>query len=475
MKFLKKLLYTLLSIVLVVWFASLVILQLEKNQSAYLKIENHPDLEVNSYIISNVNIIPMTADTVLENMTVWVDEGVIKEMSNTKLSVEVPIIDGKGGYLTPGLIDMHVHLWDRFELGLYLANGVTTIRSLLGMPFHLEVKEQLQKSEIIGPEFYTSSPQFSGPEDGDIFHKQVNTPEEAAQLVIKYKEVGYDYIKTYNLLPKHLFDAVLDQATLSGIPVIAHPSFLVDYKYHFDDRISTVEHTEDIYQQALNYQYDREKLQEIVNGYARSGQTHCPTITVFYNLTEIYNKGEAYLQSEQVAYLNSFVEDVGGDYKRHMAIRLSDSTSVQRINEQQQFHMEILQKLHQAGVNIVAGTDAGIVNTAAGFSIHQELGFYVQAGMSNYEALKTATINPSKVYEEYSNFGTIDLGKHANLILTEDNPLKDLSTLKNPRWVMIKGRKIENDLMQQFKDKAANRKNYLATMIKAISYVLWGK
>ncbi len=95
--------------------------------------------------------------------------------------------------------------------------------------------------------------------------------------------------------------------------------------------------------------------------------------------------------------------------------------------------------------------------------------------MYNYEALKTATVNPTKVYAEYNMLGTIEKGRMANLILSEENPLNDLTTLKEPEWVMIKGRIVSKSLMEEFKQKAYKRTNYLASMIRLAKYTLWSK
>lgn len=475
MRVLKRILLGIVILLVLATVLSIVLLKVENDKTSYLKIENQPKLKEDTYLIKNVNVVPMNMDTVLLNTTIRVENGRVEAIGENHDAGDIAVIDANGGYLTPGLIDMHMHLWDKFELGLYLANGVTTVRSLLGMPFHLDVKREVNEGKIIAPLFYTASPQFSGADDTDIMKKPIKDSEEARKLVIEYKKQGYDYIKTYNLLPKDIFDEVLEQASETGIPVISHPSFEVDYDYHFNPLITTVEHTEDIFQQPLNYRIDREKLKSVIDGYALSGQTHCPTLSVFYNLVEIYNKGEEMQHGEYVKYMNSFVTDVAGDYERHMEIRESDSTSTKRINEQHKFHLEIVNGLYNAGVNIVCGTDAGIVYTAPGFSIHQELDLYKQAGMSNYDALKTATVNPTKVYDDYKQFGTIEIGKMANFVLSKENPLHDLSTLRNPEWVMVKGRLIDKPLIDEFKEKASDRNNYLATMIRVFKYVLWDK
>jgi len=384
MVFLKKTFTSILLLVLTLIITSIIILKVDARKTSYLKIKNQPTLSTNSYIIKNVNIIPMANDTILMNKTIHIVDGMIENIAdNIPVSNKI-VIDAKGKYISPGLIDMHTHLWDKYDLGLYLANGVTTIRNLLGMPFHLEVKKDINNDKLIGPILYTSSPQFTGVEQQGSHRKKIATPEKAKQLVKKYKEKGYDYIKTYNQLPKTIFDATIEQSIISDIPIVAHPSFKVGYDYHFNPNISTIEHTEDIFQQPLNYRIDYEKLNPIIEGYAKSNQTHCPTLTVFYNLTEIYNKGKDVLTSEQAGYINPFIRSMEkGDYNYHMDVKANNSNATKKINDQHNFHIEIIRELHKAGVNIVCGTDAGVFNTVPGSSIHQELSFYVSAGMTN--------------------------------------------------------------------------------------------
>ena len=474
MIYLKKILASIIGLAMLLILISAIILQIDNQKTSYLKIKNQPDLSTNSYVITNVNIVPMTSDTILMNKTIHIVDGIIKNINETSPNTNEFVIDAKGKYLSPGLIDMHTHLWDKYELGLYAANGVTTIRNLLGMPFHLDVKKDINNNKFIGPIMYTASPQFTDATQQGSHRKRIKTPDEARELVKKYKEKGYDYIKTYNQLPKAIFDATIEQSIISNIPIAAHPSFKVDYDYHFNSSISTIEHTEDIFQQPLNYKIDREKLNSVIDGYAKSNQTHSPTLTVFYNLTEIYNKEEGFLTTEQSGYINPFIKSINkGDYNFHMSVKTNSKNVAERVNDQHNFHLEIIGKLHKAGVNIVCSTDAGVLNTAAGFSIHQELGFYVEAGMSNYEALKTATVNPTKVYEEYNQFGIVEKGRMANLILSEENPLNDLTMLKTPEWVMIKGRIINKPLMKEFKEKAYKRNNYLSSMIRSVKYAIW--
>jgi imidazolonepropionase-like amidohydrolase len=159
-------------------------------------------------------------------------------------------------------------------------------------------------------------------------------------------------------------------------------------------------------------------------------------------------------------------------YERWRAEKEKDSAIAKKILNQHKFHLLIIKRLHEAGVNIVCGTDAGIGITAPGFSIHDELQFYSDAGLSNYEVLKTATVNPSKTHSVLSNVGVIEKGKTANIILLEKNPLKDLNALKRIKMVVVKGKLLNENILHKFKTKAKNRNNFVATLFRYLEYLL---
>ena len=142
------------------------------------------------------------------------------------------------------------------------------------------------------------------------------------------------------------------------------------------------------------------------------------------------------------------------------------SSIVNTIKEQHDFHIKIIKKLHKVGVTFICGTDAGISITIPGFSIHQELSFYKEAGLSNYEVLKTATVNASKTHAIMNNMGTVEVGKIANLILIDQNPLLDLSALKKPRSVFVNGRKLSRETLDNFENKAKDRNNLIASALR---------
>ena len=405
---------------------------------------------------------------------VYIKDGLIQKISENIEIKGVAVIDAKNKYLTPGLIDMHVHVWDKYELGLYLSNGVTAVRNLWGMPMHLRLKEEIKNDKIISPMFFTTGPKLTGPEFIGDDNLHLVSPIEAKEKVISYKRRGYDFIKTYYGLTEDLFDAVVAQATISDMDIIAHPSQKVPYAYHFNPQIKSIEHVEDIIQQPLNYTLDTLKLKEVIHHFAKSKHSaFSPTLTVYNNIYQMLIN-DTILESEQLQFMNPLIKKVDSkaQFERWYNSKLRDSTIVYTIKKQHDFHLNIIKKLHKVGVTFICGTDAGIGITIPGFSIHQELSFYKEAGLSNYEVLKTATINASKTHAIMNNMGTIEVGKFANLLLVDTNPLLDLSALQNPTKVFIKGRKLDRETLDSFENEAKNRSNLIASVVRYLENLI---
>jgi hypothetical protein len=450
-----------------------IVMFVDKQNTKYLKVEKNKFAE-NSYLITNANIIPMNQDTILVDKMVYIKDGLIQNISENIEIKGVAIIDAKNKYLTPGLIDMHVHVWDRYELGLYLSNGVTAVRNLWGMPMHLRLKEDIKNDKIISPIFFTTGPKLTGPEFIGDDNIQLVSPIEAKQKVISYKKRGYDFIKTYYGLTEDIFDAVVAQATISDMDIIAHPSQKVPYAYHFNPQIKSIEHVEDIIQQPLNYSLDTLKLKEVIHHFAKSKHSaFSPTLTVYNNIYQMLINDNI-LDLEPLKFMNPLIKKVDSkaQFERWYNSKLRDSTIVTTIKKQHDFHLKIIKKLHEVGVTFICGTDAGIGITIPGFSMHQELSFYKEAGLSNYEILKTATINASKTHLIMNNMGTIEVGKFANLLLVDTNPLLDLSALQNPTKVFIKGRKLDRETLDNFENKAKNRSNLIASAVRYLENLI---
>ena len=222
---------------------------------------------------------------------------------------------------------------------------------------------------------------------------------------------------------------------------------------------------------------DTLKLKEVINDFKKSKHSFfSPTLTGYNNIYQMLIADDI-LESEQLELMNPLIKKVDSkaQFERWYNTKLRDPSIVKTIKTQHDFHLKIIKELHETGTTIICGTDAGIGVTIPGFSIHQELAFYKEAGLSNYEVLKTATINASKTHSIMNNMGTIEVGKIANLILIDNNPLLDLSALQNPTSVFIKGRKLNRDSLDGFEEKARNRKNLIASAVRYLENLMFEK
>ena len=474
MKIIKRILKIVFALFGLLVLIAIITLWMDSSGTNYLEMNKNASASNNSYLIKNVNVIPMNQDTVLVDKMAYIKEGIIEKIADTIEVNGIQIFDGEDKYLTPGLIDMHVHVWDRYELGLYLSNGVTAVRNLWGMPMHLRIKEDVIEDNIISPTFFTTGPKLTGAEFIGDDNLNLTNPSEAKDKVISYKERGYDFIKTYYGLDKEVFDAVIEQAKISEIDIVAHPSQKVPFSYHLNTQIKSIEHAEEIVQQPLQFDLDTIKLQPIIDSIAQSKHTsYCPTITVFNNIYQMM-MNDSILDSESLEYMNPLIkmDDSKKQFERWFNAKQEDPSTVERIKNQHDFHMTIVKKLHEAGVTIICGTDGGIGVTLPGFSIHTELNFYKEAGLSNYEVLKTATVNASQTHSMMNRLGTIEEGKIANLLLVDENPLVKLSSLRNPAYVFVKGRKLNRETLDSFNEKAKNRKNLTATALRYLENLI---
>jgi hypothetical protein len=474
MKFLKIATIVVLSLITICALSVLVILGMDKRSADYLSIAENEQLKANSYLITNINLVPMTSDTVLMNQSVLVRNGRIEQIGRGISAEGITVVDGQEQYLSPGLIDMHVHVWDRQELGLYLANGVTTVRNMWGIPFHLRLKQEIADGELLAPAFSTSTPKLTGPNDEGVDKVQVQSPEEAKNLIAQYKADGYDFIKTYAGMTEDIFDAVREQAKEEQMTVAAHPSFEVDYSHHFKPAFESVEHTEEVVQTALKFDIDSVKLKQVVDLYVQHGKAHTPTLSIFQNIIDIIEQGEGMLNGEEASYMNPAFVALGSmdDYNRWTSEQLYNPETLGRISNQHELHQDIVKMMHEAGVTLLCGTDAGIMFAVPGFSLHEELFYFQQAGLTPYEALKTATVNPSKASQRYADAGTIEVRKWADLVLSKSNPLDDLSTLHQPVAVWAQGRLIDEEWIQLLKDRAKSRKTGAATLLRIVESLL---
>jgi imidazolonepropionase-like amidohydrolase len=397
----------------------------------------------------------MTSPEVLRDQTVLVENGRIVALGPAS-TLAVPHgarrIEGDGRYLMPGLIDMHAHVWDTPELTLYVAYGVTTVRNMWGTPSHLSWRELTATGKLLGPKLYTAGPILDG--EPPTWPAGVLTDEQAArEEVQREKRAGYDFIKVYDGLRPEVWRALLDEAKKHRMPVVGHPPLAVGIEGAVAQGQATVEHlyglealaqrsdsptahvaTRKERRQAWPH-VDPTRLDDVARRLARSGTAFCPTLVLFKRHVAGAEARRLYERPEM-----RFVFPL---WRSWWTPTDNDDASVKTSRDAWPLRLRAVRALHQAGAKLLVGTDSGNPFIIAGEAVHEELALLVDAGLSPYEALKAATRDAAEVLGD-TELGTIELGKRADLLLLEKNPLDDIRNTTERTGVMVQGRWYSN-------------------------------
>ncbi len=415
-------------------------------------------------VFQSVNVIPMDQETVLANQDVVVSQGrivAIGETGQTPIDPDATRIDGRGKFLIPGLAEMHAHVppIDEFApmkevLSLFLANGVTTIRGMLGHPKHLELRDMINSGEIVGPHFYTTGPSFNG--------NTVKTAAEGVQRVKEQKAAGYDYLKLHPGLTPETFTAIATTAKEVGIPFVGHVSFDVGIKRAIDAGYSSIDHLDGFVEGLVP---DIEKIGEQGNGLfgifssPLADTTRIPEIIQGLRENEIWMVptqalAERWMSPEGIApfanapemkYMKQETRDNWVKAKENLLNdKRYDKDKVARyIN----LRRKLIYECQQNGVGILLGSDAPQVFNVPGFSAHHELKYLVDAGLTPFEALQTGTVNVAD-YLGNDHSGVIKIGATSDLILLNANPLDDISNTSRIEGVMLGEQYLPRDSLQ---------------------------
>ena len=401
----------------------------------------------------NVNVIDMKSEAVRAQQTVFVTDGVIASIGPVEaMSVpeDIRVIDGTDRYLIPGLAEMHAHVpaADSEEIeryfALFVANGVTTIRGMLGQPSHLALRDKLERGERFGPRLVTSGPSLNG--------RSVRGAADGERQVREQHAAGYDFLKIHPGLDRSEFAAIARTANELGIPFAGHVPADVGVASAVEQGIATIDHL-DGYMAALlppdaglsggfggffgvllANQADKDRIADVVALTSAAGTWNVPTQSLIEQL----------------------INDVPADELRDRAdMKYMPESTVQRWVEAKQsqeqergFSKEVAAKaieirralilaLHEANGRILLGSDAPQIFNVPGFSIHHELEFLVASGLSPFEALQTGTVNVATFLG--LDTGSIEVGRAADLVLLDANPLDDIGNTRRVHGVMLRG------------------------------------
>ncbi|MDP3472861.1 MAG: amidohydrolase family protein [Algoriphagus sp.] len=417
-------------------------------------------------LINHVNIITMENDMVLEDHSIYVKDGVIMEIApEEEISVAgIRTLDGRGMYIFPGLAEFHAHIPPPEQFGpefqeevlwLYLANGVLRIRSMLGHESHLALKARVESGEIKGPRMFISGPSLNG--------TSVTDPEAGRAMVRAQKAAGYDHLKLHPGLDTPKFLAIADEAKKIGIFYGGHVSMDVGLVTSLTNGYRSVEHIDGYLEAMIT---DKSKLDPTKSGpfnMLSVGEVDknllpglikmtldnkayvAPTMTLFERYFG-YQPAYELRQQPEMFYLPGQL--VTQWFNTKTQLESSGVLAEEKVKPYLDFRKALFLELHQAGVPMLMSSDSPQVFNVPGFSIHREIESMSDAGMSNYEILKTGSVNCAEYYAQGGEWGVLKPGAAAEFVMVQKNPLEDLTTLEKPQAIMIGGKFMQRDELQ---------------------------
>ena len=422
-----------------------------------------PQSAPESVAFTNVNVVPMDAERVLANQTVLIEQGRIRRMGpagQTPVPAGVTTVDGGGKYLMPGLAEMHGHMpggeVEEMVMFLYVANGVTTVRGMLGQDGHLALRHRANAGEIVAPTLYMAGPSFNG--------NSVSSPEQAAQKVRDQKAQGWDLLKIHPGLTVPQYDAMAGTAHEVGIRFGGHVPADVGLEHAIEMGQETFDHLDGFieYLNAFDEPLDRAKLDGLVAMVRQADAWVVPTMVLWDVGIIGRGDGRAMADYPEMRYwpkrnIPRVVEGVEGWLGRHAARARERDANPQRADLWANNRLEVLKALSDGGVGILMGTDSPQVFSVPGFSLHREMQAMADAGMSSYEILVSGTRAVGEYFRRSDTFGTVAVGRRADLILLNSNPLDDVGNVTDRAGVMVRGRWFSQSYIQDRLDTIERR------------------
>ena len=412
---------------------------------------------------TNVTVLPMDGERRLADHTVIVQGGKITAMgpsARTAIPAGATRVDGRGKFLMPGLAEMHAHVPPGNPtdeqladiMFLYVANGITTIRGMLGAPYQIELRRKLSSGELLGPRFFAAAPSLNG--------NSAPTPEAAIALVRAARVTGYDLVKIHPGISRATWDVAVREMHAQGLTYGGHVPSDVGFVHAVQGGMATIDHVDGYLEAAVRdsavYRMSGATLGDAIDAVdpskfpalarmARERRVwNVPTMYLWENF---YNDRTAeelaalpemvYVSQQQVnAWMNQKRNRPLGDENQRMtAARRERYLALRR---------QMLKTLADEGAPLLMGTDSPQMFNVPGFALHRELQVARTAGLTTYQVLESGTRNVGRYVSESLKqdgaFGTVAVGQAADLVLLNADPLADLANLTQRAGVMVRGR-----------------------------------
>ncbi|MEK9135468.1 MAG: amidohydrolase family protein [Patescibacteria group bacterium] len=419
---------------------------------------------VSSVLIKNVNIIPMPGSRVLHGYNMVIEGARIKRIFPSRKQETDKfagrIINGKGKFLIPGLFDMHVHLHSQTWLSLFLRYGITAIRETGSYKKEIfSLRDKVNSGKVLGPRMYICGPILEGDPPFWKGFRIVRNKKEGRIAVSELKRQGVDFIKVYQTLKPEVYEAILKEACKRGLKVTGHlPKSISIMKAikmgqggfeHMSSMRNYISKIVSVNANLKNYpgwrkfvdvKIDKRKLEKLGSLLERNNVFLCPTLVVDKKMSQLadYSKLK---QSKEARLLPKYYREIKWNPNHpKSSANIKGRPPLWWENfclycERTRHILPFLQK-HS---NILAGSDTPNPFVIPGVSLLEELELLVDSGLKSYQALEAATYNAALSLDALLDFGTIEEGKIANLVLLRKNPLKNISNIRSIKGVILNG------------------------------------
>jgi imidazolonepropionase-like amidohydrolase len=448
------------------------------------------------YAIAHVTVINPGSGKVQPDRTLVINRAAIVSVGptkHTKLPASTKVIDGSGKFVIPGLWDMHTHFQDApLDMKLYVANGVLGVRNM-GAPASLvfPLRDAIAAGKQLGPKIVACGPIVDGPDSwvNPSFLISVKNPDEARAAVDLLKQQGTDCIKVYNNLSRDSYYAIIDEAKKLDIPVVGHLPNAISVREASNAGQQSLEHRlalqggstvedelikrsmdQSVFQEARSTgkfalipakiavdetfmldNFSQQRADETYRLLARNQTFITPTMVeeyAFTNIDDMDKQDEPRKQYVSAETLHWWKPENGMLTKyrtpEYIATRKRDYAKI----------MEEIPRAQKLGVHLLAGTDLTCPYIFPGFSLHDELRIFVEAGLTPMQALETATTNPALFLGLSKTWGQVEPGYTANLVLLNADPMADIANTENINAVVVNGVFLDRAKLDQLLSEA---------------------
>jgi hypothetical protein len=449
----------------------------------------------NSIAFTHVTVLNMTGGPAKRDMTVIVSGNrisVVEKSQNTKVPKGTKVIDATGKFMLPGLWDMHVHALRQQGLNtdnffsLFIANGITGVREMGNSPLSMSevqhLRKEIETGKRLGPRFFACGPLVDGGFSGWKSTVVVTTEQQGRAVVDSLKKAGADFIKVYFGLSPKVYFAIADEANKQGISFAGHIPEGVSAKEASNAGQKSVEHFGDdefflacssielqLRQERLNLSrlqwgtpefqeklrahnqllldsYSEAKAKELFSWYIKNNTWQCPTLIARYAGSHFIEPSQS--NQDRLKYLSGSVKGFWSENTESRK-KYNNPATMELLKKRYKKELQSVAAMSKAGVPILAGSDDLNPYVFPGFSLHEELGLLVEAGLSPLQALQTATLNPAKYFGLTDFLGTVEKGKWADLLLLDANPLTNISNTRKIAAVVANGRYFPKKALEQ--------------------------